>query len=478
MSFVKKIITEDNFLSLSGNVTISLFGFAGFALLARSFPVGQFGEYVLFVSSGTFIEMLRFGITNTAVIRYLSGAEKSQRLKFIGSNGLIGLISTVFIAAVLIICNLLFKDAIAAKGYGLFFTWYPLLAFLTLPFNTALVILQADQKFGKILLVRIINSGGFFLILAFHFFVFRFSLLQLILAMLAVNGLTSFFCVAKGWDGLRHITSSSRETTGTLLHFGKYTTFTLIGTNLLRSADTLIISLSPLGPAAVALYSIPLKLTEFQMIPLRSFTATAFPKMSKASIQGKTDEFRSLFYNYSGALTYLFVIISIVSFVLADFLVLILGGPQYAGTDPVTGANTATIFRIFALYGLLLPLDRMTGIGLDSINKPEKNLIKVAFMVFANIVGDLFAVFMFKSLAAVAAATVLFTLIGVFIGFYFLDRQISINHRQILISGLDFYRSSYQKVRSHLLPGFRGLNKRDKVNVDERDKTNSDSSCM
>jgi O-antigen/teichoic acid export membrane protein len=52
-------------------------------------------------------------------------------------------------------------------------------------------------------------------------------------------------------------------------------------TNLLRSADTLIISLSPMGSAAVALYSIPLKLTELQQIPLRSFVATAFPKMSK-----------------------------------------------------------------------------------------------------------------------------------------------------------------------------------------------------
>jgi hypothetical protein len=60
----------------------------------------------------------------------------------------------------------------------------------------------------------------------------------------------------------------------------------------------LIISLSPLGSAAVALY-IPLKLTELQQIPLRSFVATAFPKMSKASLHNQIDEVKNLFYTYS-----------------------------------------------------------------------------------------------------------------------------------------------------------------------------------
>ena len=448
---IKKIVNEDNFLSLAGNLSIAFFGFAGFALLTRSFPVDQFGEYVLFISSGTFIEMFRFGITNTAVVRYLSGTDGPDRMKFIGSNGLIGLVATIFIAITLMVCRYFFEEPIRNAGYELFFTWYPLLAFLTLPFNTALVIMQADQKFGKILLVRIINSAGFFFILAFHYFIVRMTLMQLILAMLALNAVTSLVCMFMRWDGLRHIPKATRETTRTLLDFGKYTTFTLIGTNMLRSADTLIISLSPLGPAAVALYSIPIKLTELQMIPLRSFAATAFPKMSKASIQGKVEEIKSVFYNYAGAMTYLFIFISLGTFILADFFVLVLGGPQYAGTDPVTGVNTANIVRVFSLYGLLLPLDRMTGVGLDSINKPDKNLIKVIFMVVANVIGDLVAVFVFKSLLAVAVASIIFTLLGVMLGFFFLNREIHITHSRIFSAGFEFYRNTFNKLRLQIL---------------------------
>jgi O-antigen/teichoic acid export membrane protein len=173
-----KILREDNFLSLAGNLTIAIFGFAGFALLARSFSPDIFGEWVIFISAGTFIEMFRFGITNTAVIRHLSGADGAERYKYIGSNVVIGLSATIFIALVLIVCQLLFKEPIQHAGYGLFFTWYPFLAFLNLPFNNALVILQADQKFGKILTIRFIQSGGFFLVLLCNFLFLKMSILQ------------------------------------------------------------------------------------------------------------------------------------------------------------------------------------------------------------------------------------------------------------------------------------------------------------
>ncbi len=447
---LKKITREANFLSLTGNVAIAFFGFAGFALMARTFPVDVFGQWVLYISSGTFIEMFRFGITNTAIIRYLSGAEHEDRLKYVGSNGLIGLVATIFITLILVICHLVFPVPIKHAGYELFFTWYPLLAFVNLPFNTALVIMQADLKFGKMLLVKSLISGGFFFVLLVNYLFFKMTLVQLIWAQLLITLITSALCMMKGWDGLRHIRKATRQTNKTLLDFGKYTTFTLIGTNLLRSADTLIISLSPLGTAAVALYSIPMKLTEIQQIPLRSFVATAFPKMSRASIQGRIEEVKSVFYTYSGAMTYLFIFISLLTFVFAGFFVLLLGGRQYMGIDPVLGVNTVTIVRIFSLYGLLLPIDRMTGIGLDSINKPAMNFIKVLIMVLANVIGDCVAVFIFKSLPMVAVASIVFTAIGVWVGYRFLDRELHLQQRIVFTEGIRFYKEIYSKLKTML----------------------------
>jgi len=270
-------------------------------------------------------------------------------------------------------------------------------------------------------------------------------IVYLVWALLIMNLITSSVCILAGWDGLRHMRKATKRTNKVLLDFGKYTTFTLIGTNLLRSADTLIISLSPLGTAAVALYSIPMKLTELQQIPLRSFVATAFPKMSKASIQGKVQEVKDIFYTYSGAISFLFILVSLFTFVFADLFVLILGGKQYLGTDPITGFNTANIVRIFSVYGFLLPIDRMTGVGLDSINRPKINFIKVLYMVIANVIGDLIAIFIFQSLAMVAVASIIFTIIGIWVGFYFLDKELDLNLKQIFTSGIDFYKMMYRK---------------------------------
>ncbi|MFD1293692.1 lipopolysaccharide biosynthesis protein [Lutibacter holmesii] len=445
MEKLKQIIREDNFLSLTGNVVIAVLGLVGFALLARSLSLDIFGEWVLFISAGSFVEMFRFGITNTGLIRYLSGADDSSRVKLIGSNALIGLGATTFIAFLLIICNNFFSEAIGNSGYNLFFTWYPLLAFLNLPWNNALVVLQADRKYAKILAIKAMNSGAFFLVIVAHFYFFELSLTQLVLAMLFINATTSLTTIILGWDGTKHIISASAETNKTLLNFGKYTTFTLIGSNLLRSADVLIISLSPMGNAAVALYSIPLKLTELQQIPLRSFVATAFPKMSKASVHNKISEVKDLFYTYAGALTYLFVGISLFTFVFAEFFVFILSGDQYLKTDPVTGFNVVNIVRVFSIYGLLLPIDRMTGIGLDSINKPNINALKVFLMVIANVVGDLIAIFIFKSLLLVAVASIFFTLVGIWMGMYFLNKELTLSYRKIFSSGIRFYADLYNK---------------------------------
>lgn len=441
---IAKILKEDNFLSLAGNLVIAVLGLSGFALLARSLDPENFAQWVIFISGGSLVEMLRFGITNNALVRFLSGASKDQSEKLIGSNVLISLVSTTIIAFVMVMANVFFKDVISHSVYKLFFAWYPILAFINLPWNNALIVLQAKMEYGKILWIKAINSGLFFSFLVLNSMVFNFSVLQLVWVLLLVNLITSLISVIKGWDGLIFIKKANKKANSTLLNFGKYSTFTLIGTNLLRNADLIIISISPLGSAAVALFSIPLKLTELQQIPLRSFAATAFPKMSKASLEGNVKEVKNLFYSYSGALTYLFIFISLITFIFAEQFVILVSGYQYLNLESTT-FNIVTLVRIFSVYGILLPIDRMTGIGLDSINKPNINAIKVFIMLATNIIGDVISVFVFESLEMVAIATLVFTSVGIGLGAYFLNKEFKISTIEIFKTGNMFYISLWKQ---------------------------------
>ncbi|MEL6484442.1 MAG: polysaccharide biosynthesis C-terminal domain-containing protein, partial [Bacteroidota bacterium] len=97
--------------------------------------------------------------------------------------------------------------------------------------------------------------------------------------------------------------------------------------------------------------------------------------------------------------------------------------------------------RVFAVYIMLLPLDRFTVVLLDSINKPKLNLYKVLVMTFANIVINCIAVFVFESLVVVAVGTVLFTLIGIIMGFYYLKREIQVDGKHIVSESILFIKN-------------------------------------
>jgi len=367
-------------------MVIAVFGFFSFFILIRTLEPNTFGEWVLYITAGNFIEMLRFGITRTAIIRFLSGAQDSEKEKLIGSNWIIGLLSTLIIVVILWLIYFLFPESIDSSGYSLFFIWYPLLALVNLPFNNALSILHAEQKFDKILYIRLLNVGAFVIFLIINIFIFQLGILEIVIAHLFFNFLTSIICMLYKWDGIKYFFKADRKTNKIILNFGKYTTGTLIGSNLLKSTDAFLIGLSAfMGTTGVALYSVPLKLTEIIEIPLRSYVATAFPRMSKASIQNNIKEVKRIYYSYTGGMIFLLFPIIIIGFIFAEDFVVLLGGKDYI--------ETANIFRIFCIYGLFIPIDKFTGVALDSINKPQKNFLKVAYSALANIIGDTLVIF-------------------------------------------------------------------------------------
>ena len=429
---IKKLIQKNEFLSLTGNLSYAVLGFVSFLLLTRSFEKEVFGQWVLFVTASSFIEMFRFGLTRTALVRFLSGADEKERKKLIGSNWLISFLITIILAFIVLLVNHVFHQTVSQSGFHLFFTWYPVLAFVALPFNNALTVLQAQQEFGKILVLRIINILFFDIFLAFNLFYFHYEITIVLIVFMSFNAFTSFISLIKLWDGIRYLKYVRKETIKKILNFGKFTLGTLIGSNVLKSADAFIIGLSPiLGAHGVALYSVPLKLTEVMEIPLRSMAATAFPKMSKASLSENIQKVRELFYTYTGALTLLFIPFAILNFIFADFFVQILGSSQYL--------ETANIYRAFCLYGLILPLDRFTGVALDAVNLPKYNMYKVSLMVTANIIGDLIAVFYFESIFAVAVITIIMTLVGILMGNYFFNKKVPFKYKDLFYHGFQFY---------------------------------------
>jgi len=437
---VKHILREKNVSSLFTNIFVAALGLLSFILLTRQLSKEVFGEWVLYVTLATFVDLLRFGLTQTSSVRLLSGAKKSDHKRLLGSSYKINIYLFVVVAT---ICWSLhyavgFFQLNINQGYALFLFWYPILSILNLGWNNSMALFQAEQNFQRMMYVRLSNVGLFVIFLVLNGLYFHFGIIEILVAHLGVNLVSTLWCMFKKWDGSFYLKYADKKTVNELVSFGKFSMGTLIGSSLLRSSDTFLIGLSPvLGSSGIAMYAIPLKLTDLLGIPLRSFTMTAYPKMSKKSIEGDLSGVRKTFYAYSGAITILFIPVAVVCFIFAEELVLILGGQEYVGVlDELT-----LIFRIFTLYTILLPIDRFTGVLLDSINKPQLNLNKVIIMTIANIVVDIIAVFVFESLVFVAVGTVLFTIIGIYLGLYYLKKEIEIKSTRIFPESILFFKN-------------------------------------
>ena len=95
-------------------------------------------------------------------------------------------------------------------------------------------------------------------------------------------------------------------------------------------------------------------------------------------------------------------------FALAGPLVQVVAGTDYLAAVPV--------IRIFVVAAFLFPVDRMIGLGLDSLGRPDVNLAKVAIMLACNVIGNIWVLTVWGSLSGVAAVTIAMSTVDMLTG--------------------------------------------------------------
>jgi O-antigen/teichoic acid export membrane protein len=423
---------RNTLLAVFGNLLYSVLGFVGIALLARSLNLAEYGDWVIYLTAGSLLEMMRIGFMHTALVRFSSGNDESEQKQYIASTWIIGLVFTFLVSSIVFIGFVIVSHLKAETSYYYFLLYYPVFSFIGLPLSISSSILQFKMLFGKMLLLRFVsmslNLVVFFLAYSYNLHVETVIILHLISTLIS-----SCYSILMKWSGVELIKHYSKSKVKELVNFGKYSLGTLIGTNLLKSADTFILGFT-LGGDAAALYSIPLKLTETFEILLRGIVSVALPKMSAFSVKSQNNEVKRIFQNYSGMLTYVYIPVMVFCFIFSEFLLGLLGGPEYV--------SMSNVFRVFCFYGLILPIDRFTGVTLDCLNMPSLNFKKIITMTLFNIGFDFLVVYYTNDLRWIAFGTLLTTAIGIIVGIKFLNRSFETTIFTILKSGLIFIKKS------------------------------------
>ena len=443
---VKSFLNSNSTLSFIGNLFVSVAGMINFMLIARLVSADELGQYAIFLAASTFLEMIRLGLTHNGLIRFLATDSELEGKQLIGTSYLIGLSLAVFLAIILTaIYNSVCDKADCFGAYQLFLFWYPVFSIITFPVKNAITLFQADLKFGLILVYRILNIVPltFFLVwgISYHQAVSIDSIMWL---MVITSGVLSLLSIILRRDGADKCKYTNKKSFIKLFEFGKFNSLTLLGTNLLQSIDMFLIGLSPLGSVAVAIYSIPLKYMEVIQMPLRSLLATTYPLLAKVAEKRDWIAFKQILYSRSGFLFIGFIPICLVLILLAPWLIRIIAGNNFY---EINGSSSSQLLILFAIMALFMPFDKFSGTALDAMNRPQSNTKKVFIMLLINAFVDVIALWGFSSLNLMAVGSILYTLAGGIVGFYFLADKFTFSPKELIKEGISSFNILFSLVR-------------------------------
>ncbi|HVX52407.1 MAG TPA: oligosaccharide flippase family protein, partial [Chitinophagaceae bacterium] len=377
-------LKNKHFLSLSGNIIMSGVGMVTFAILYHALTPEEMGIWIYFQTILLLLDTVRSGFLTTAFIKFYAGAEKQRADEITGAAWFIGLAIT----GIFVLVNALaffVLPFISDVSIRVLIKWFGVTFICMLPYFIATCVVQAEQRFDRLLFIRFITQivfvGTIIALITLH----KTSLQNVVLANLASAFITSIVTIMLGFSRINMFGKRTKAATLEMFHFGKFSVGTSLSASLFGRSDVIIIK-AMLGPAAVAVYSLGVKFLELVEIPLRSFAATAMPSLSSAYNKNNKDEVVYIYKKYAGMTTVMLIPACLIAVLLADFLISLVGGGQYAGTT--MGFQAANVYRLYMTFALLYPADRFLALTLDVINKPHVNFYKILLMLAANVTGD------------------------------------------------------------------------------------------
>jgi O-antigen/teichoic acid export membrane protein len=422
------LLKSKSFISLLGNGVSALLGLLSFALLARYTSKQEFGIWIIFLTIYGIFDTLRTGMVLNAFIKnYTQAVDNKERHQVIGSSWQLSIYVNFAYAVIIAFIYAIFFFYNILPNYHSFFFWLLIISVFSLPFNFATWLLNAELHIFQMSLARIYNQMLFIVLAIVLLFYFSFDkIVSILIAYSLAQLLTTIICIIKGWTGIQYYKNRTKAGLQDLFQFGKFSMGTLVGSNLLKGSDSFLIG-KFLGTVAVATYNVPSRVVDVFDLVIRSFAITNMPALSTIYASGNMVLLKKEFERKTGFLFLLLFPLSIISFVFAEPIVIVLAGNQYK--------DAALLLKLFSIYTALTPIDKLSGVMLDIINKPRLNFIKVILMLSVNVIGDIVCLYLFGTLESVAIVSTFTFATGVVYGMYLLNKHIEVSFLNVFKLG-------------------------------------------
>lgn len=428
---------KSGILNILQNLSGVFFSFGSFYLLVHYLlDPHSFGAWTLFMSAVTILEIVRGGLIQGALIKFLSGADKQDHLGIISASFTITGILTIFCILINVGFALYLPGAWNSPELMSIFYWYSVAFIFSGILTLFNCIEQANLQFNGIFVSNCIRQGVFFVYLFFCFILhIKVPLLHLIysqivsifLAMISAYFYTKPFLVFS----FKIYSDWIKK----LLDYGKYAFGTSVSAIMANTIDQMMVG-AMISPAASGAFNVAIKITNLVDIPTNAIAAIVFPQSAKRIESEGKEAIKYLYEKSVGTLLAILVPCVLFLFLFSEFVVNFIAGKQYAETIP--------LLHVTLLYCLLIPYGRQVGIILDSIGKTKLTFYIVLTVASINIGLNYPLIATFGTMGA-AYASLISAIAGFYIAKVVLRRELNVNLVNTLVYAVKFYPDFYHK---------------------------------
>lgn len=428
---------RSGFYTILQNLSGVLFSFGSFYLLVNHLlDEHTFGAWTLFMTTVTILEVVRGGLVQNALIKFLAGTAKEHHDKIISSSFfLTGLLTLACVLVSITFTPFLANVWDSPELIEIFYV-YNIVFILSGVLSQFNCIEQANLQFRGIFISSFIRQGAFFSYLMICFIAgYPVKLIDLIYLQIftMLIGVTLSYRYAKPY-----ILCSWKLHRGwirRLLNYGKYAFGTSVGGILANTIDQMMLG-AMISPAASGAFNVAVRITNLVDIPTNAVATIVFPQ-SAMRIQSEGKEAIKYLYEKSvGILMAILVPAVLFLYLFSDFVIVIIAGEKYIDAVP--------LLHITLAYCLLIPYGRQVGTILDSMGKTKVTFFIVIAVSTINIALNYPMINAFGVLGA-AYASLVAAVVGFFIAKVILRRELNIRIRNTLIYAFQFYPEIYNR---------------------------------
>jgi len=428
---------RSGFFTILQNLSGVFFGFASFYLLVHYLlDEHTFGSWTLFLSAVTVLEIVRSGLVQNALIKFISGSDEAEHPKIISSSFIIMGILTIGCIIISLIFSPILANAWDSPELIPIFHLYNvvfLLSGILVQFNC---IEQANFKFRGIFISSFVRQG------IFTGYLFACFILNIKVELVNLVYLQIFTILISLFLSYRYVKPNLNlsfkiypEWIKKMYHFSKYAFGTSVSGILANTIDQMMVG-AMISPTASGAFNVAVRITNLVDIPTNAVATIVFPQSAmRIETEGK-EAIKYLYEKSVGVLLAILIPAVLFLFLISDYVVYVIVGNNYD--------DAVSLLHVTLLYSLLIPYGRQVGTILDSIGKTRVTFFIVLATASVNI-GLNYPMIAYFGVMGAAYASLVAAIFGFFIAKIILRKELNIRLRNTLIYAYKFYPEMYDK---------------------------------